>query len=221
VLNLLFKDLLIQKKNFLFALFYLVFLIFIFREPPLSDAVYSTNTVVIVYLFTMHASSYDDKNRSEVLLNSLPVRRREIVLAKYLSTFLYAVIGLAGTILFMAVLGVAGLKSLGRMPGLQEIAGSLSGAVLLNSVYYPLYFKFDAMKVRFLSIIVFVLIFFLSGFLVGYLKSHSSGEGAAGLVTAALNTPGWLQGCAVAVLLLAALLVSLAMALRIYKNKEL
>jgi hypothetical protein len=221
VLNLLFKDLLIQKKNFLFALFYLIFLIFVFQEPPMSDAVYATNTVVIVYLFTTCASSYDDKNRSEVLLNSLPVRRREIVLAKYLSTFLYAVIGLAGTIFFMAVLDAAGLKSLGRMPGLQEIVGSLSAAVLLNSVYYPLYFKFGAIKVRLFSIIVFVLIFLLPGFLVGYFKSHSSGEAAVGLVTAVLNTPGWLQGSAIAVLLLAVLLVSLVLSLKIYKNKEL
>ena len=176
--------------------------------------------MVIVYLFTTCASSYDDKNGSEVLLNSLPIRRREIVLAKYLSTFLYAVIGLAGTIFFMAVLDAAGLKSLARMPGLQEIVGSLSAAILLNSVYYPLYFKLGAIKVRLFSIIVFVLIFLLPGFLVGYFKSHSSGEAAFGLVTAVLNTPGWLQGSAIAVLLLAVLLVSLVLSLKIYKNKE-
>lgn len=154
------------------------------------------------------------------MLNSLPVRRREIVLAKYLSTFLYIAIGLVGTTLFMVALGVAGLEFLSRMPGLQDIAGTLAGAVLLNSIYYPLYFKFGALKVRYFNMLLFLLIFFLPSFLVEYLKSHYSREAVASLVTAVLNTPGWLQGSAVAVLLLAALLVSLALSLRIYKNKE-
>lgn len=220
MLNLLFKDLLIQKKTFLFALFYIVFLIFVFQKPPMSTAIYPMSTVAVVYLFTMNASGHDDKNRSEVLLNSLPVRRREIVLAKYLSTFLYIAIGLVGTTLFMVALGVAGLEFLSRMPGLQDIAGTLAGAVLLNSIYYPLHFKFGALKVRYFNMLLFLLIFFLPGFLVEYLKSHYSREAVVGLVTAVLNTPGWLQGSAVAVLLLAALLVSLALSLRIYKNKE-
>ena len=220
MLNLLFKDLLIQKKTFLFALFYIAFLIFVFQKPPMSTAIYPMSTVSVVYLFTTYASSHDDKNRSEVLLNSLPVRRREIVLAKYLSTFLYIAIGLVGTTLFMVALGVAGLEFLSRMPGLQDIAGTLAGAVLLNSIYYPLYFKFGALKVRYFNMLLFLLIFFLPSFLVEYLKSHYSREAVASLVTAVLNTPGWLQGSAVAVLLLAALLVSLALSLRIYKNKE-
>lgn len=220
MLNLLFKDLLIQKKTFLFALFYIVFMTFIFQNPPFSVAVYAMGTVAVVYLFITSASAYDEKNKSEVFLNSLPVRRREIVFAKYLAIFLYAALGLAGTSLFVAALNAA-LPSfpVGR-PGLPDVAGAFAGAVLLGSVYYPLCFKFGALKVRFFHLLLFLLIFFLPSFAVEYLQARYSREEAAGLVGAALHVPAWVPESACAALLLAVLLGSLALSLRIYERKE-
>jgi ABC-type Na+ efflux pump permease subunit len=155
-----------------------------------------------------------------VFLNSLPVRRREIVFAKYLAIFLYAALGLGGTALFAAALKAA-LPSVpvGR-PGLPDVAGAFAGAVLLGSAYYPLCFKFGAQKVRLFQLFLFLLIFFLPSFAVEYLQARSSREEAAGLVGAVLHAPAWVPGSAGAALLLAVLLGSLALSLRIYERKE-
>lgn len=220
MLNLLYKDLLIQKKTFVFALFYIVFLTFIFKNSPFSTTVYAMSTVTVVYLLTSSAGAYDEKNRSEVFLNSLPVRRREIVFAKYLGTFLYTAFGLAGTALSVAALKAVLPSFPVGSPGLPDVAVALAGAVLLNSVYYPLCFKFGALKVRLFQLILFLLIFFLPSFAVEYLQAHYSREEVSGLVGAVLHAPAWVPGSAGAVLLLAVLLTSLALSLRIYERKE-
>jgi len=220
VLNLLFKDLLILKKTFFFALFYIVFMTLVFQNPPFSAAVYAMGTVAVAYILMTSAGAYDEKNKSEVFLNSLPVRRREIVFAKYLAIFLYAALGLGGTALFTAALNAA-LPSfpVGR-PGLPDVAGAFAGAVLLGAAYYPLCFKFGVQKVRLFQLFLFLLVFFLPPFAVEYLQARSSRGEAAGLAGAVLHAPAWVQGSAGAALLLAVLLGSLALSLRIYERKE-
>jgi|GEM_PF-4832416 len=65
---------------------------------------------------------------------------------------------------------------------------------------------------------LFLAIFFLPAFLAGYLKAHYS-RGQI-LLTRLMNAPGWIQGTVLAALLLAVLLGSLVLSLRIYENKE-
>lgn len=177
-------------------------------------------TAAVVYLLTMNASSYDDKNRSEVLLNSLPIKRRDVVLAKYLSILIYAAIALAITILFMLVFNVIGLKPLVRMPSTADIVGSLAVAIFLGSFSLPLNFKFGSIKMRYVNMVLFMLMFFLPGFLVGYLRTHFSDQVIQTFIVEMAKIPDWLQASAMAALLLAMLLISLALSLRIYANKE-
>lgn len=218
--NLLVKDILIQKKMFLLSLFYGLFFLFVFRQPPMSAAIYIMSTTAIVYILTMNAGAFDDKNRSEVLLNSLPVKRRDIVLAKYLSIFLYTGIGLASTVLMVSLAASAGFATSVRPVNMGDVAGSLVAGIFLNAIYYPLYFKFGSIRVRIINIFLFLAIFYLPAFLEGYLKAHHSRGQILNLLTRLMNAPDWIQGTVLAALLLVVLLVSLALSLRIYENKE-
>lgn len=218
--NLLVKDILIQKKMVLISPFYALFFLLVFRQPPMSEALYIMSTIAIVYILTMYASAYDDKNRSEVLLNSLPVKRRDIVLAKYLSIFLYTGIGLAASVLIAFIAAAAGFAASVRPVNMGDVAGSLAAAVFLNAVYYPLYFRFGSIKVRIINMFLFLAIFFLPAFLTEYLKAHYGPETLQSLLIRLSGTPGWIQGIVLAALFLALLLGSLALSLRIYENKE-
>jgi hypothetical protein len=95
--NLLIKDLLIQKKSLWYLLFYILILLLVFTSTSMDGDIavvlYATCTCFIGYLLIAGACSYDEQNRSEVFLNSLPITRKDIVLSKYLSIFVYAVIG--------------------------------------------------------------------------------------------------------------------------------
>ncbi|MCG9969458.1 ABC-2 transporter permease [Pelotomaculum terephthalicicum JT] len=87
MLNLILKDILIQKRTIIFALLYGVFIFFAFSKPPFSQCIYSMGAMGISYILILTALQADFKNNTMVILNSLPVRRSEIVASKYLSMF--------------------------------------------------------------------------------------------------------------------------------------
>lgn len=220
MLNLIVKDLMIQKKFFLFVPLYVAFLAPVFAKPPMSVVIYPMVSAVVVFTLTMNAIVYDDKNRSEVLLNSLPIKRGDIVLAKYLSILLYLALALATAAIFMLVVNAIGLKSLVKMPGTADLVGSLAVAIFLGSFIYPLYFKFGSIKIRYVTTVLFMAMFFLPGLLMDYLKAPGRQTAIQNLITKMAMMPDWLQLTGITAVLLAMLLISLALSLRIYGEKE-
>jgi ABC-2 type transport system permease protein len=113
--NLLIKDLLIQKKSLWYLLFYILILLLVFTSTSMDGDIavvlYATCTCFIGYLLIAGACSYDEQNRSEVFLNSLPITRKDIVLSKYLSIFVYTVIGLVAGILIALTVQCSSLRT--------------------------------------------------------------------------------------------------------------
>lgn len=68
--------------------------------------------VAISYMLVLSANANDEKNKSEIILNSLPISRSKIVFAKYLAVAVYIVLGLL-------------------------LSGAV-GAVLKNSGFFPI-----------------------------------------------------------------------------------
>jgi len=95
MLNLIIKDMIIQKKTFLYVLLYSVFISFAFSSlKPIGVGLYVLNPVITTYFLITYALIYDDKNKSEIILNSLPLSRVDIVISKYISIFVFAAIGI-------------------------------------------------------------------------------------------------------------------------------
>ncbi|HAA43542.1 MAG TPA: ABC-2 transporter permease, partial [Ruminiclostridium sp.] len=66
MLRLVIKDILIQKKTFIGALIYLIFVIFAFQG--LEGNAYTAAIVAFSYLMVMGAFAYDDKSKSDIML---------------------------------------------------------------------------------------------------------------------------------------------------------
>ena len=76
MLNLIIKDIVIQKKTLLYALLYTIFAsTSFFIMSPNGFNLYVLSPIAINYMFITFALSYDDKNKSEIVLNSLPLKR--------------------------------------------------------------------------------------------------------------------------------------------------
>ena len=160
MISLLKKDLLIQKKSFLFLFLYGIFMFIVFNNPVFEDMIYIMGMIIAVYFFLVTASMEDDKNKSEIILNSLPLSKSQIVLAKYLSVFAYILIG-------AVLLGVVGLlfqlAAFSLTPRLINAVDLLAAGMLVSicvSVYFPLYFRFGASALRLFSVVFFLIFFF-------------------------------------------------------------
>lgn len=80
--NLILKDFLIQKKIIIVYIATLILYLFLNKSPVFVGFIYSI-------VFIMNAYSYDEKDNINILLNSLPYTRKEIVSSKYIGALIF------------------------------------------------------------------------------------------------------------------------------------
>lgn len=93
--------------------------------------IYIMGMIITVYFLLVTASTEDEKNKSEIILNSLPVGRSQLVMAKYLSVFAYILIGAV----FLGLVGLLFKLSAFSFTVRLINAGDLLGAGLLVSAF--------------------------------------------------------------------------------------
>ncbi|PYZ95566.1 multidrug ABC transporter permease [Alteribacter lacisalsi] len=94
--NLIRRDLILQKKQLLIFIPFILFFIIMDTHPALTFLVAS-----IFIPFNTYA--YDEKAETNILLNSLPYTRTEIIASRYIGAVIYMIIsiGLAGLAMFI------------------------------------------------------------------------------------------------------------------------
>jgi len=119
--NLILKDILIQKRNFLLGIFYILIMIFAFQQSGST----MLSVIAFSYIMVQSACAYDDKNKSDVLLNSLPLSRGTIVIARYISTFVFAAISIVYYIILSGIVNTLKLPFKIYAVSLESIIGVL------------------------------------------------------------------------------------------------
>jgi len=168
MLNLILKDILVQKRTIIFAFLYSIFIFFVFSRPPFSQLIYSMGAVAISYIFIITALQADFKNNTIIIINSLPVKRSEIVVSKYLSLFVYIAISFSLLVIVGLLIKVSPLPFDVRYPGLYDLVITFLSVGILISVYIPVYFKTGGRWVQILNILLFMFIFFFPSTLLNY-----------------------------------------------------
>lgn len=220
--NLVLKDIMIQKKSLLFCFGYCFFvLVFFGKQPAFGQSVYIMASVAVSYLLLLGAGTIDSKNNTDLILNSLPLKRSQIVLAKYLTLPVYLVIALLFTLFASVIMRFFGHIGFLNPLTLIDIVASLFGVGFLGSVYLPLFAKFGSHILRYVNVLIFMLAFFLPGFLLGFFRRHPPTGAVRGLISQLQTVPVWaiLTGLFIATLLM--IFGSLAVSLRIYVHKDL
>ena len=82
MINLILKDVLIQKNVILFYIATIIIYLFADVSPILIVPLYSL-------VFINMTFSYDEKDNANILLNSLPYTRKEIVTSKYVGALIF------------------------------------------------------------------------------------------------------------------------------------
>ncbi|THF81679.1 ABC-2 transporter permease [Cohnella fermenti] len=160
MVNLIRKDIIALKWYWLFVLGYGAVFGLIARSPH--------SPLIIVMLpaimLTIFVSNIELRNKSMLFIGSLPVKRSQIVRAKYASTFLYLTIGIAMALL-MQLISRSFPDEVFTLNGFVLAIGT-AVALLYSSVYYPLHYLLGPRN----SSIISVIMIFLSSALAASLN---------------------------------------------------
>lgn len=228
ILNLIWKDILILKRNLWIAALYGFVALFAFST--FQNGALSAALVGVAYTLINQACALDDKNKSEILMISLPLLRRDIVLAKYLSTFLYAIMALLSFVLAQSVVTILGIPVYVEKITIPGISGALFALILLVSIYFPIYFELGYLRSRWVGMFLFLACFFIVPLVAG-LSVHSQGGEQGVLLQTIASTlkriAEWLQSqadwkiaCYMLVLDLIMIGISAGISLKFYAHRE-
>ncbi len=218
MLNLILKDLMVQRKTLLWGFLYV--LIFSYAFSTGGSAMFTAGAFAVAYLLIQTPAAHDDKCNADRMLNSLPISRGMIVTAKYLSVVVYVAIGVVQYIAVYAIVSLIGQPFPVYPATWEAFGGLLFVSAFFASVYYPILFRFGFMKTRYLTIILFAGLFASGSAVVLALKQEDSLPFLSSLGELFNAQPGWLIGCCVAGVMLAMLLVSWSLSVRFYARRE-
>ncbi len=147
VLKLILKDFAVQKNTLKRYLASSVILAALFWILNMKEFALGMAMFPVIYGFLNGALYADEKNNAIRALVCLPVRKEQIVYARYISVFII-------TVIVTAVFFIYGVAVMGDMPA--GVGGSLNGGIfvilmssvflIMISIYLPLAFKLGYIK---------------------------------------------------------------------------
>ncbi|PZD96438.1 hypothetical protein DNH61_07985 [Paenibacillus sambharensis] len=156
--NLIRKDMLVVRFYYLFIVLYAVFFGFVMNNEASTVLVGALSAIMLV----MFSVNLETKSKSVLFIGSLPVRRKQIVQAKYAVVIVFLIIGL-----FMSLLvHLVSLYALNNPVEWTWMQASLTtGIVLLfSSLFFPVYYWLGD---RAAQVISFLAIFLAVSVVVG------------------------------------------------------
>ncbi len=142
----------------------LVFVVYMFIFSATDVGPFMISVVFCYYALSTTNLILDERYKIELLMSTLPIRRRDIVISKYL---LLAVIFIGSFVLYTLIAFVSRQLGYKVIPPLTLISTSvgLLTISIFNGIMLPLAYKFGAQATRYVSFILFFAAFFLSSFL--------------------------------------------------------
>ncbi|MEW9095737.1 MAG: ABC-2 transporter permease [Clostridiaceae bacterium] len=212
--NLIVKDILVQKRSLIAILVYLLICVYSFKSMP-SGTMLGLVTVTIVFFYITGSYSYDERNKSHIVLNSLPITRKELIISKYISVIIYNIIALSIMTLFMFSSKILNLPLTIHFFTLNDIVNVFITSLLLASFVFPVYSKFGYTKSRVVTFITYFTFFTIVNVLSNISDKKTINIFSSFLQALSNNTY---------ILLIIALVIyilSMYFCIKIYVNKEL
>lgn len=213
--SLILKDILISKKILLLTAAFLIVWV-----PTFRNFAAVVIMVGMAYMGLIVTSSADETNKADILLNSLPLRRHEIVLAKYLSIFVYSAIGIAIYLLVAAATKVLCFPIYVYPINFKAVIYGILAVSFLNAIYFPLMFKFGH---GFSGIMYIILIFGFSygiSYVIRLFEKLVNYDWFQNIVSFIMNQSDTVKMLFITALALIILTVSCLLSVKFYKNRE-
>jgi ABC-type transport system involved in multi-copper enzyme maturation permease subunit len=175
--------------------------------------------MAITYMLLLSAIQNEYKNNTNMVINSLPVSRREVVTAKYLSVIVFTLLGTAVIGVIGAVVVALPLPFHHRYLNLRDIVIIMSSSMLMTACILPFYFKTGGKNMQMFTIVLFLVFFFAPAQIAGLMSKSRDASWVIG-VTQLLTGNAWLASVAALAALIILFLVSMRLTIGIYEGKD-
>src|SRR5690606_32328003 len=98
MIGLIKKDLKLSIKINLIAVIYVLFISvngLLSKDLLIGNIIYVLSIIIFTFVVVIYVNGFDDKYKSEVILNSFPLDRRNIVRSKYITLIIFILISSA------------------------------------------------------------------------------------------------------------------------------
>lgn len=144
MIGLIKKDLKLSIKINLIAVIYVLFISvngLLSKDLLIGNIIYVLSIIIFTFVVVIYVNGFDDKYKSEVILNSFPLDRRNIVRSKYITLIIFILISSAVIVALTNVLPMI-LNIDGRASAnIHTVIIAANVLLLFYSIYYPIYFK--------------------------------------------------------------------------------
>lgn len=204
--QLVLKDIMLQRK---LSFVYLICLFFLSIVDFRSDSFLMTFIMFIPVLGMMLSMSYENKNKSEMIINSLPFQHKEIVIAKYI--FVSILVTLGG--FFSLVISLIQLQNENTTAFMLwgEILGGITGGLVYSIIVLPIEFSVGYSSAKQIAPFIGIAFGYLSGLIVSKVWLDVENIWSTSLVV---------NICFVAVLLLL-YIISMLLSIHLYSERDL
>ena len=144
MLGLIKKDLLMIKSNFKLILIMLVVFFIMALQGEFDISFIPPFIIAMLFMTTF---SYDEYNKWDAYAITLPNGRKNVVKAKYVTSLILALIALIITIILNIFVGIIN-NNLDFSKFIFTLSGCLFAIIFIESIMYPLIFKYGIEKGR-------------------------------------------------------------------------
>ena len=216
--GLIVKDIL-QLKSYWKSLV-LIAVIFILSAIPQDEGQGSIAVMLPIMMalgfgmFSIASFNYDEASKADRYILTMPVNRKNIVLAKYILTFSATVIGtVVGIIISLGILTFIQTAWFDMSELIVGAIGGMFGIGLIQSIQIPCIYKMGAEKGRIFAILVAM----VAGIFAGSLAFITVDSGTEFSTTLDLAVVGAILGVAIIIIYFISYLISC----RIFEKKEM
>lgn len=197
--NLIRRDVILQKKHLLIFLPFIIFFILMGSEPVFIFLVASV-------FIPFNTYAYDERAETNILLNSLPYTRTEIIAARYLGAIVYMILAIGLTSL--------ALFAFNKPFTMTDIAIGGGMFLLFAAFTFPMFYIFKPGHITTVVLIAFIVLAGIGPIITNFLAEHLT---AITDFILSLSMPTLYTGTAI--LIIAVYAVSWAISTTIYQRK--
>ncbi|KGM96329.1 hypothetical protein Z968_06780 [Clostridium novyi A str. 4552] len=166
--NLMLKDIksVYNKRNIITQLIYMPMMIYVIGDNYMRiiDGIFFMGSMFIIS-YGMMSFYEDEKSKWDIVVNSLPVQRSNIVFYKYFNMIIQITLYLVFVSIVITLGNYTTLININLFNKrvLMSILNMSSIVLIFTAVVFPIYFKYGVTKMRIISILIIICIFAVIG----------------------------------------------------------